>query len=427
MFLPAYLVEHNRYLSLLGILVIFLIAFLFSQKKKSISYKLILNAFVMQFGIGFAFLKLFGDGSGNNAALTAVSNGVAKIYAFADEGSRFLFCNLANCDSPWGFIFGIKVLPVIIFFGALMSILFYFGIVQIFVSAINFIIRPILGSSGAETLCAIANSFLGQTEAPLLIRGYLSKMTKSEILVVMISGMATISSAIMAVFAMMGVPAGHMLIAVLMSVPGSIMMAKILYPETEESSTAGSNLESFKSPAKNFFDALFSGTSDGLSLAVNVAAMLIVFISLIAMLNSLIGFSASTLNSLFSYLGLGLVLPDLSLDYLFRLIFAPFAYLLGFTGVEATSAAELLGTKVTINELVAFGKMVKMNLSERAQAILTYALCGFANFSCIGIQVGGIGALVPEKRIWLTELGLYAVLGSSLVNILNALIVALLI
>lgn len=427
MFLPAYLVEHNRYLSLLGIFVIFLIAFLFSQKKKAISYRLILNAFLMQFGIGFAFLKLFGDGSGNNSVLATVSSGVAKIYSFADEGSKFLFCNLSNCDSPWGFVFGIKVLPVIIFFGALMSILFYFGIVQIFVSAINFIVRPILGSSGAETLCAIANSFLGQTEAPLLIRGYLSKMTKSEILVVMVSGMATISSAIMAVFAMMGVPAGHMLIAVLMSVPGSIMMAKILYPETEEASTTSNNLESFKSPAKNFFDALFSGTSDGLSLAVNVAAMLIVFISLIAMLNWLIGFSASALNSLFAYLGVSLVLPDLSLDYLFRLIFAPFAYLLGFTGTDATNAAELLGTKVTINELVAFGKMVKMGLSERAQAILTYALCGFANFSCIGIQVGGIGALVPEKRIWLTELGLYAVLGSSLVNILNALIVALLI
>ena len=427
MFAFTYLLEHNRYLSLVGVLVIFALAILFSQQRRKISLKLVVNAFALQCLIAVIFLRVAGDGTGQNAVLAAVTNAVGKLYAFADEGSRFLFCNLTNCDTPWGFIFGIKVLPVIIFFGALMSILFYLGIVQWFVQGLNYLVRPLLGSSGAETLCAIANSFLGQTEAPLLIRGYLAQMTKSEILVVMVSGMATISSAIMAVFAMMGVPAGHMLIAVLMSVPGSIMIAKILLPETDTPSTASNKLESCKSPAKNFFDALFSGTSDGLSLAVNVAAMLIVFISLIALINSLMIGGSHALNSLFADFGWGLVLPDISLSYLFQVLFAPFAYLLGFTGVEATKAAELLGTKVTINELVAFGKMVTMQLSTRTQAIMTYALCGFANFSCIGIQVGGIGALVPEKRLWLTELGLYAVLGSSLVNILNACIVALLI
>jgi len=218
-----------------------------------------------------------------------------------------------------------------------------------------------------------------------------------------------------------------MLTAALMAIPASIMIAKILYPEVDTPSTVSNKLENFKSPAKNVFDAIATGTSDGLSLAVNVAAMLIVFISLIAMLNSLLGFVSFNLNSLFAYIGLGLKLPVLSLNYFFRLIFSPFAYLLGFTGDEAYQVAELLGTKVTINELVAFGKMTAMNLSVRTQAILTYALCGFANFSCIGIQVGGIGALVPEKRVWLTQLGLYAVLGSSLANLLSALFAALLI
>jgi len=383
----------------------------------------------MQFVIGFLLLKTGGSAGnpGDNVILSSIAGVIEKVYSFADEGSKFLFCNLADCDTAWGFVFGIKVLPIIIFFGALMSLLFYFGIVQFFVNIINFIVRPILGTSGAETLCAIANSFLGQTEAPLLVRDYLRKMTKSELLVVMVSGMATVSGAIMAVFAAMGVPAGHMLTAALMAIPASIMIAKILYPEVDTPSTVSNKLENFKSPAKNVFDAIATGTSDGLSLAVNVAAMLIVFISLIAMLNSLLGFVSFNLNSLFAYIGLGLKLPVLSLNYFFRLIFSPFAYLLGFTGDEAYQVAELLGTKVTINELVAFGKMTAMNLSVRTQAILTYALCGFANFSCIGIQVGGIGALVPEKRVWLTQLGLYAVLGSSLANLLSALFAALLI
>ena len=425
----SYLLEHNRYLNLVGILVILLIAFIFSKNKSKISYKLVINALIMQFVIGFLLLKTGGSAGnpGDNVILSSIAGVIEKVYSFADEGSKFLFCNLADCDTAWGFVFGIKVLPIIIFFGALMSLLFYFGIVQFFVNIINFIVRPILGTSGAETLCAIANSFLGQTEAPLLVRDYLRKMTKSELLVVMVSGMATVSGAIMAVFAAMGVPAGHMLTAALMAIPASIMIAKILYPEVDTPSTVSNKLENFKSPAKNVFDAIATGTSDGLSLAVNVAAMLIVFISLIAMLNSLLGFVSFNLNSLFAYIGLGLKLPVLSLNYFFRLIFSPFAYLLGFTGDEAYQVAELLGTKVTINELVAFGKMTAMNLSVRTQAILTYALCGFANFSCIGIQVGGIGALVPEKRVWLTQLGLYAVLGSSLANLLSALFAALLI
>ena len=240
--------------------------------------------------------------------------------------------------------------------------------------------------------------------------------------VVMVSGMATVSGAIMAVYAAMGVSAQHILISALMAKPASILIAKIIYPKVEQSATEhGASADQVNS-AKNVFDAISAGTSDGLGLALNVGAMLIVFISLMALVNALLGNCSVLIN----YLA-GTNLPLLSLNTVFGYLFSPFAYLLGLTGSEALQAAELLGTKVTINELVAFDKMVHMAvLSERTQTILTYALCGFSNFSCIGIQVGGIGALVPERRAWLTELGLMAVLGSSLANLLSALMVALL-
>ena len=417
-----YFLEHNRYYNLLGILVVLLIAFIFSKNKSKIKPKLIISALLLQFIIGFIVLK---TEIGKNS-VDVVSSGISRIYLFADEGIKFLFGNLANAEMHWGFIFAFKILPIIIFFGALTAILSHFGIIQFFVSAINFIIRPILGTSGAETLCAVANSFLGQTESPLLIRDYLSTMTKSELFVVMVSGMATISGSILAVFASMGVPAKHMLAASVMAIPASILIAKIILPETEESQTGKGVSLNLHSKSENIFDAIFKGTSDGLALAVNVGAMLMVFISLIVLINFLLGQGSIKVNEIFMYLGYNLNIPLLSLNYIFAQIFSPFAYLLGFSGHEATAAAELLGTKVAINELVAYSKMVTMNLTERTQTILTYALCGFSNFSCIGIQVGGIGALVPEKRHWLTELGLLTVLASSLANLLSALIAGIL-
>lgn len=418
-----YLVEHNRYLCLIGIVVVLLIAGLFSKDRHKINYKLLVYALLMQFGIGFAMLRLFGGAAATGGALNFFANLIQSLYGFADQGVQFLFGNLANPAGSWGFIFAIKVLPIILFFGALMSLLFYFGLVQKVVNLIGFVVRPLLGTSGAETLCAVANSFLGQTEAPLLIRHYLASMTKSEIFVVMVSGMTTVSGAVMAVYAAMGVQAQHILIAAIMSIPASILIAKIIYPKIERSATEDGASSQQVSPASNVFDAISTGTIDGLSLALNVGAMLIVFISLMALVNALLGNCSALINYL-----IGSNLPVLSLNLIFGYIFSPFAYLLGFTGNEALQAADLLGLKVTINELVAFDKMVHMsNLSWRAQTILTYALCGFSNFSCIGIQVGGIGALVPEKRAWLTEMGLMAVLGSSLANMLSALMVALLI
>lgn len=416
MSLYSYLLEYNRYLNLVGIAVILGIAYLCSRHKKKINYKLVRNALAMQFVIAFLALKT----NGGQCFLQALSDGVGYLYLYASEGVKFLFGNLAQGgETPWGVIFAVQILPMIIFFGAFMALLFHMGIIQRIVGALGIVVRPLLGTTGAETLCAISNSFLGQTEAPLLIRNYLKNMTKSEMLVVMVSGMGTISGSILAIYASMGAPIKSLLTASVMAIPATIMIAKILLPETEDVAHDDGKV-SFEHTSSNVFDALSTGTSDGLHLALNVGAMLIAFIALMAMINGILSGSCLYLNTWF-----GLHLPLLTLDYIFAQIFYPFAYFLGFTGADATQVAELLGTKVGINEFLAYYKMVNMHLPARVEALTTYALCGFSNFSCIGIQVGGIGVLVPEKRKWLTELGLTAVLGGALSNLLTAMIAGL--
>lgn len=376
----------------------------------------------MQFVIGFFALKTWvGEWT-----LSYISTLVTSLYKFADEGIVFVFGALGVNQAPWGVIFALQILPIIVFFGALMSLLFHIGIIQWLVSGINFVVRPILGTSGAETLCAVSNSFLGQTEAPLLVQHYLRGMTKSEIFVVMVSGMATISGSILAVYSKLGVPTTAMLASSAMAIPASILIAKIILPETEQTQTGGGAQVQLEQTTTNVFDAIASGTSAGLHLALNVGAMLIVFIALIAMASSILELVSAAFNFVMAILHISYRLPLITLQSLFSFVFAPFAYLLGFTGETAVKVAELLGTKVAVNEFVAYMEMVKMELPQRAQDIVTYALCGFANFSCIGIQIGGIGVLVPEKRQWLTELGLMTVLASSLSNLLSAMIASLL-
>lgn len=418
----AYLLEFNRYRNCLGIAAIIGVAYLFSSNRSRINYRLIFKALALQFAIAIVSLKT----AVGSRWLGALADGVSSMYQFADEGSRFVFGALINPTQQWGFIFAFKVLPVIIFFGGFTALLFYFGIVQRIVGVINFFMRPLLGTSGAETLCAISNSFLGQTESPLLVRDYLRGMTKSELLVVMVSGMATISGAILVVFASMGVPVKHMLASSVMAIPASIMIAKILCPETETPETMGGASVNMKSSARNAIDAVSVGTSDGMHLAINVGAMLIAFLAFLALFNTILAFGGVQLNALFAAIGLPWQLPTLSIELIFAYIFAPFSYLLGFDGTEAFSVGQLLGTKVAVNELVAYGKMVTMQFSDRTASIITYALCGFSNFSCIGIQIGGIGALVPEKRAWLAELGFIAVLGGALSNLLSAMVAGLL-
>ncbi len=423
MFLFDYLLEYNRYMNLIGIAVVIGIAILFSQNRSKIKFRLIGICLALQTLIALAFLK---NGIGQ-AFMSAVVHYIGKMYEFAEEGSAFLFGNLCNTQSPWGFLFCIKVFPVIIFFAAFMALLAHWRIIHYAVSGVNFVLRPLLGTSGAETLCAISNIVLGQTEAPLLIRDYLKDLTKSEMLVVMVAGMGTISGAILVVYASMGVPAGHMIAASVMAVPATIMIAKILLPETGKPKTLDGDATVSGGKMDNALDAIASGTMAGLNLVLAVAAMLISFIAFIALINYTMKFGAFKFNHLMSWVGTDLRLPDdFSLDLILSYLFLPFGYLFGFTDADAMAASQLIGLKVAINEMIAYSKMVTLHLPERVMNITTYALCGFANFSSIGIQLGGIGALVPEKRHWLAELGMYAVLGGMLANLLSAMIAGLL-
>lgn len=418
-----YFIEHNRYLNVVGIGVILAIAWALSHHKRHINMRTIGGGLILQWLIALFVLRT----NIGHTAVQAAADFFGVLYRCADEGIRFMFGSLAeNVGSPWGFIFAIKVLPIIIFFGAFMALLFYLHVVQACVGAIGKVIQPILATSGAETLCAIANSFLGQTEAPLLVRHYLRTMTKSEMFVVMVSGMATISGALLAVFAIMGVPAVHLLSASVMAIPSSLVIAKLIYPEKERHAQARALKVDAVSSASNALDAISQGTSDGLQLALNVGAMLIAFLGLLALVNYGLALSVTGVNTLLSFAHISWVLPQLSLQVIFSYLFAPFGFLLGFTGQEMFAAGALLGTKVAVNEVIAYGQLIGMGVSDRMLNIMTYALCGFSNFSCIGIQIGGIGVLVPEKRVWLTELGLYAVIGGALSNLLSAMVAGIL-
>lgn len=406
----SYFMQDARYMSFVGIAAILGFAFLCSKHKKSVSIKLVFSALAMQFFLAFCILR---TDIGKNI-FTSLARGFSKVYEFAGVGAGFMFGGLADSGGPWGVVFAVKVVSIIILFGALSSLLYHFGIVQIFVRIISFAIRPVLGTSGAETLCAAANSMLGQTEAPLLIKKYLAKMTESEILLVMISGMATISGSILAVYGAMGVPMVHLLSASVMSIPGAILISKVLLPEQGAPETVGGNQLSMKRDSKNVLDAISIGTTDGMKLAANVAAMLITFISLIALLNYILGFTTYRLIGV-SY----------TLDVMFSKVFSWVAVLIGVPMKDKNLAGMLLGQKLVINEFVAYANYIKMELTPRSRDIMAYALCGFSNFSCIGIQIGGIGALAPEQRHYLVKLGMLAVLGGTLANLLNAAIAGL--
>jgi concentrative nucleoside transporter, CNT family len=419
----SYLLEHARYMNLIGIAVILATCWLFSYHREKINYRVVLNGLLLQFIIGFFILK---TGVGHSI-FEKISFGIGKLYEFGLEGTKFLFGSLAVPNPTFGFVFAFGVLPIIVFFGAFMAILFHLGIIQFIVTGVSRVIRPIFGTSGAETLSVIANSFLGQTEAPLVVRHYLASMTSSEVVTLMISGMAHVSGSILVLYAAMGVPAPHLLAASIMALPGTIVIAKMLMPETAKPQTAQGGTVKLEATSANFFGAIAHGTSDGMYLALNVGAMLVAFIALIACVNSLLGSLDGIVNALMASVGSDWTMPHLTLDLIFSYVFAPFSYLLGFSGEEALKVGQLLGTKLTINEFVAYSEMVKQNLSERTVAIVTYALCGFANFSSIGIQIGGIGALVPSKREELGKFAMVALLGGSLSNLLSAMIAALLI
>jgi len=386
---------------------------------------------------------------------SGLSQKVAYFLNLSDFGARFLFGNLADPQhfftepgSAWpgfGFQFAFKVLPTIIFFGGFMAVLYYFGIMQKVIEAMSRFMRWTIGTSGAETLSCSANIFVGQTEAPLLIKPFLDGMTKSELLTVMVGGFATIAGGVLAGYIAMGVPAGHLIAASVMSAPAALVIGKIIYPEKEHSQTAGDVKLPDIEVGGNVIEAATGGITDGLKLAVNVGAMLVGFIALIAVADVLLNWldgliDGSLLGGVYEAYGrTGALSPALgeyrgifpgSLQTLFGTLLSPLAFLMGVPWEDASKVGNLLGIKLSLNEFVAYGTLGNyihtQAVSMRAEIISTYALCGFANFSSIGIQIGGISAIAPHRRADLAKVGLKAMLGGALASWVTATIAGML-
>ena len=399
----------GRFAGLLGMAVLLGLAYLFSTARKAIRLKTVLwglglqlafGVFVLKFGLGRRIFQFLGDI-------------VNKLLSFAFAGSEFVFGGLGLKTSSFGFIFAFQVLPTIIFIAAVFAFLYHVGVMQVFIRAFAWVMTRVMGASGAESLDIAASIFMGQTEAPLTIRPFLNKLTKSELMCVMTCGMAHVSG---------GIEARHLLAAVIMTAPGTLLMAKMLVPETEEPLTAGKVHMPEMEKEANFLGAISRGTSDGLQLAINVGAMLISFIALLALVDYMIsGTHAWLLVHNFRWF------PE-SLEQFFGWIFSPIAWLIGIPWKDAPIIGNLLGTRMTINEVVAFSKLgqLKDALDPRSFTIATFALCGFANFSSIGIQIGGIGALAPEQRGQLARFGIRAMLAGTMANLMSACIVGIL-
>jgi CNT family concentrative nucleoside transporter len=406
----------GRFTGLLGLAAILLVAFLVSKHKRAIRPGLLLWGLGLQFAFAFLVLKTdFGK------LFQYASDGVNAMLAYAEAGSQFVFGPLGAKGGPMGVVFAFQVLPIVIFIAAFFAILYYFGIMQIFVRGMAAVMQRVMGASGAESTNVAASIFMGQTEAPLTIRPFLANMTESELFTVMTSGMAHVSGAVMAAYVKIaGVDIKHLLTAVIMTAPATIMLAKMFIPETGTPETAGKVKVEVERPGVNVIDAAARGAGDGLQLALNIGGMLIAFLALIAMVNGILGW-AHTLP----YLGW---LPA-SLETLFGYIFAPVAWLMGVSWKDAFTVGNLLGTRLVLNEFVAFlqlGGPIKDQLDPRSFTIATYALCGFANLSSIAIQIGGIGALAPSRKSDLARLGLRAVAAGTMANFMSACIAGML-
>jgi CNT family concentrative nucleoside transporter len=402
-----------RFTGLLGMLVLVGLAYLFSTARKAIKLKTVLWGLGLQLAFGILVLK-FEPG---RAAFEFLGRVVNKLLSFAFVGSEFVFGSLGQQHSSFGFIFAFQVLPTIIFIAAVFAFLYHIGVMQLFIRAFAWVMTRVMGASGAESLDIAASIFMGQTEAPLTIRPFLSKLTKSELMCVMTCGMAHVSGGIMAAYIASGVEAKHLLTAVIMTAPGTLLMAKMLVPETEQPLTAGRVQMPEMEKEANFLGAISRGTSDGLQLAINVGAMLISFIALLALVDYLFGDMHHVVHWF----------PE-SLEQFFGWVFAPIAWLIGIPWKDAPVIGYLLGTRMTINEVVAYAKLGQMKgtLDPRSFTIATFALCGFANFSSIGIQIGGIGALAPEQRGQLAKFGIRAMLAGTMANLMSACIVGIL-
>lgn len=402
----------QRFTGLLGIVLILGIAFLFSNNKKRINYRLVASGLLLQVGIAVLVLKV----PAVNSFFQYMGKGMQKLEEFAKVGAGFVYSNIATYDHTGAvvnygvapaFVFAFNITATIILVCALAALLYHLRVMQFLVSIIARAMNYVMKVSGAEALSNVASAFVGQVEAQVMIRGYLRTMTKSELLASMSGSLACIAGGILIVYTNMGARADYLIAASLMAAPGALVISKIVYPETEESPTMGQVKLDVKSSYANFIDAITHGAADGFKIAMNVIAMLIGFIALIAMVNYILGH----------------IHTGLSLDMIFGKIFFPFAWAMGVPMEEVNNAATLLGQKLTINEFVAFKNLTSHTIdikSERGLTIVTMAICGFANFSSVGMQIGGIGALVPERRHDLAKLGMKALLCGTLASYLSA-------
>ena len=410
----------GRLTGILGLLTMMGLAYTFSTNRRVIRLKTIAWGLGLQ--VTFAFFVLKFDYG--RRLFQAAGNVVNMLLSFSYIGSEFVFGEVGKKSSSLGFIFAFQVLPTIIFIAAFFAVLYYLGIMQVIIKGVAWVMQRVMGASGAESLNVAASIFMGQTEAPLTIRPFLPEVTRSELMTIMTSGMAHVSGGIMGAYIAFGVDAKHLLTAVIMTAPGTLLMAKMLVPETEQPVTAGrvKMPEEAMYKDENFLGAIARGTTDGLQLAINVAAMLIAFLALIAFSNGILG-------GLHNWLAPhGLAWFPSSLQQIFGWVFAPVAWVIGVPWRDCASIGNLLGTRMVLNELVAFSFLgpMKATLDPRSFTIATFALCGFANFSSIGIQIGGIGALAPNKRNELARLGIRAMLAGTMANLMSASIVGIL-
>lgn len=421
----------DRLSSLFGLAAIIGLAWLMSSYKTRFPWRVVIGGVLLQFALALVILKTdFGK-----SVFMAVDKVFVGLLSCVDAGTVFVFGeNFAE------HFFAFRVLPTIIFFSAFMSIFYYYGVIQKVVGLMAVVMQKTLGTSGAETLSAAANVFVGQTEAPLVIKPYIATMTKSELNAVMIGGFATMAGGVLGALSAMGINAGHLLAASVISAPGALLIAKVMQPEVDEPKTRGHVGVEVEDESVNVLEAISNGTTGGLSLALNVGAMLIVFLALIAVVNAIFGLAGDGFWHVAEWMGQSV--PEdparWSLEGLLGWMFWPVAWLIGIETADCSAAGQLMGLKMATNEFVAYGRLGEWTaagadgapsidvISDRTRQLMTYALCGFANFSSIGIQLGGIGSLAPERRGDLAKLGLRAMIGGTLASFLTACIAAIL-
>ncbi|MBW5811448.1 NupC/NupG family nucleoside CNT transporter [Yersinia kristensenii] len=412
-------------MSLVGMAVLILIAVLFSSNFRAINIRTVVGAFIIQVGIGALVLYV----PVGRRILGGMSEGVANVIAYGNDGISFMFGGLVS-DKMFevfgggGFVFALRVLPVIVFFSSLIAVLYYIGVMQLVIKVLGGGLQKLLGTSRTESLSATANIFVGQTEAPLVVRPYIATMTQSELFAVMCGGLASVAGSVLAGYAQMGVPLEYLIAASFMAAPGGLLFAKLMVPETEKTHDnvdAATLIAEDDRPA-NIIDAAASGAASGLQLALNVGAMLLAFIALIALLNGILG----GIGGWFDY-------PQLSLELILGWVFSPIAYLIGVPWSEAMVAGSFIGQKIIVNEFVAFmnfGQYLQAEelvraaglqvLSDHTKAIISFALCGFANLSSVAILLGGLGSMAPNRRHDIARFGLKAVAAGTLSNLMSA-------